>query len=191
VEPIQLTKATPEFSDQLSFLISLEFKAVYKKHIKTVYYFLSWTVFFVLLWTLTDGNDFVTLKAVLTVLTILIWSAAIIFILTVLFRYYKRISWRNNAVKDAFNNKIQFKFSFDGERIYYASNDQRWDLSWSYYKYWCEKEDSVYIFKESNIYEALYYSKFELGLDIYNQLKEIASDRLISLDKKTALNRAV
>jgi len=147
------------------------------------YYILGWTVFIALLWLLADSNDFLSIKAVLTVLTAIIWSAVVFFVITLLVRYYKRISWRNNAVKEAVNKRIIFTFSFDAERIYYSAGEQRWDLSWSYYKYWCEDKDSIYIFKESNIYEALYYSKNELGLDIYNHLKEIANDRLIKLDK--------
>ena len=172
---IELTIATPELSDQLNFLIRLEFINIYRKNKVRLYWLIGFTLFYLFVFLLPDTDRNIPLKGVFTILIGLIWLGTLIFITTIVFKYKSRIQWKKRKVSELFANNGKYKFSWDSERISYSTEKYDTSLKWDMFKYYTENKNTIYIFNGRNTYEALCYTETELGHDYYQNLKGIAS----------------
>lgn len=76
-----------------------------------------------------------------------------------------------------------YKIWFDSEKIVFESNTYRSELAWDHYKFWMENRNSIFIFPKDSIFEAIYYSKADLGEENYQTLKAIVTEKLTKLDE--------
>jgi hypothetical protein len=182
--PIELNKATPELNRQLDFLIKQEFRISYFKYRHISLYLLVITILLVALLIFTDFTTLITLKAVSTVIISMLWTIAFIIGLTILFKKYKRNIWKRKTLKATFSNDIKFKFSFDDKELHFVTDSYKTDIKWNYYKYYAVDKDSIFIFNKANIYDAIYYSKNELGNKHFDDLKQICATNLILIENK-------
>jgi hypothetical protein len=77
--------------------------------------------------------------------------------------------------------KNYYQFGFDDDRVYYGTSEFDMAVAWNWYGYFAESENSLFIFPKTSLYEAFYFSRNELGTDLYEDLKRLASERLIDL----------
>jgi hypothetical protein len=90
----------------------------------------------------------------------------------------KRKHWKLRTIRKLSQVNNAIKFYFDDKRLLFKTESHTSEIKWEYYKYWVENKDSLFIFPEKNLYEAIYYSKSELGIDNYDNLKRIAGNKL-------------
>lgn len=181
MEPIELTRFTPNLDDQLSFLIKREMYVRYHNYRKMVYVVGISLLLVIVLLFLPDTKSIIELK----VISIVIFSMLLLFSAILLFGFLvtrqKRNNWKRKAVQGFSPESNLFKFCFDEEKLLFETGSYKSEIKWDYYKYWAENKDSLFIFPERSIYEAIYYSKTELGIDNYDNLKRIVGSKLISL----------
>lgn len=182
MQPIQLTKANSDLNNQLEFLIRREFYVTYFKYRKFPMYLLTSTLLIIALSILTPADHLIALKAVTITLIAIAWLSALLFLAIIVIKRYKRNIWKEKTIKETFSNATNFQFSFDNEKLYFVTDNYNTDIKWDFYKYYAIDKGSIFIFPPNNIYEALYYSKNELGDANFESLKQIASTKLILLD---------
>jgi len=68
--------------------------------------------------------------------------------------------------------------SFDNEKISFETNSYKTELKWDYYDNYALDKNSIFIFTHRNIYEALYYSQNEIGIDNFLMLKTVVTEKL-------------
>lgn len=112
----------------------------------------------------------------------LTWIIAILFTFPIFLKLLNRYKWKKKSIALAKNETIGYKLYFDQEIISFETPTYKTELSWDYYTYWIENKNSIYIFPKSNLYEALYYSESDLGIEIYLEFKSFAATKLIKLD---------
>ena len=181
MESIRITTGSPDLEGQLHFLVKQEFHVTYYQYRAVPYFLIGWTALVVALWTLTNTDSFITLKAIFFVLTLLLWVAALIFYGTVFIKWLKRKAWIKSTLKERNEKTIEFTFAFDEKSLHFTTNTYKTELHWEHYKYWCENNSSVFLFPENSLYDAIYYSRSELGEENYDRLKQIAKEKLIDL----------
>lgn len=76
-----------------------------------------------------------------------------------------------------------YTFYFDQDVLKFEMETSKSEISWAHYMYWAENKNSIFIVPESNLYDSIYYSESELGTQNYQELKSIASSKLIKLGK--------
>ncbi len=178
MQPIRINKNRPELKEQLDFLIKQEFRLVYRNYRNFPYYLIGWTFLTILLTLLPDTKFLITLKAVMIFLTGLLWICSLLFLLTIIFRKYKRIAWRDTMIQYCSQNDTEAFMSFDNEKISFVTNTYKTELNWDYYANYAFDKDSIFIIPSRNIYEALYYSQTEIGVDNFEALKTLATEKL-------------
>jgi hypothetical protein len=102
----------------------------------------------------------------------------------VLFKRLKRSDWKNKTIQAYSVNDVPYQFSFDTNQLYFSTETYKTELNWDYYKYYSFYKNSIFLFPENNIYEAIYYSKRELGDTEFDRLVSIASAKLSLFKKK-------
>jgi hypothetical protein len=175
------SRENPDYEAQLSYLIRREFYVSYNRFARPTFYLIGITVILFSLIQFASG----TLGSVIVVfiaLISLVWIIAIWFGFTVLFKWIKRYKWKKDCIKAAENANTNFTFSFDKEKICFESSIYKTEISWDYYSYWTEHKKSIFLFEESNIYDALYYSERDLGYSNYAELKLIVAEKLQKLE---------
>ncbi len=183
MEPIDFSnKENPDFEDQLAYLIKREFYVSYHKYRKLPYYLIGATLVSLGI-ILEPSNNLLTLKAMLTIFLALVWMCAILFAIPVIIKWVNRYTWKRDAVLESKNSFADYRFSFDQEKIYFDSPTFKSETSWDHYCYWIENKNSIFIIPKSSLYDALYYSVSDLGVENYSAFKSIASAKLIKLDK--------
>jgi hypothetical protein len=183
LDPLELTPATDQLADQLNFLVRMEFTNLYRYYSIRFYWMVGLTIISLFAFFLPDNNRNISLKGVLIIMIFIIWVAFFIFIIWLLFKYISRKRWAKKNLKELFLKKETFMFSFDSEHLHYSTNTNNTSIKWDAFKYFVEDKTSIYLLDEENPYKTLFYSCQELGLDNYNRLKEIASNKLIPLGK--------
>ena len=192
MEPIEINKATPELADQLTFLISQEFYITYNRYQYFPFYLFGFTIIVIALSIFTDSESLIALKGVSIMLTLLVWLITIIWLFTILIKRYNREVWKRKSIKHLYLKHVKYQLSFDSEKIYFTTDDFTSEIKWSYYKYYAIHKNSIFIFRESNVYEAIYYSQNELGTENYERLKTIVSKSLIEfVHRQGLLQRAL
>lgn len=187
MEPLKLIRNTPEYKGQLDFLIKLEFKIKYSKYLKAFYCLNGWTILLILLISISDSNFFISIKAVLIMFTAIAWFVSLVFIGTIIYKLFKRKVWRDKTLRYYSQNDKEFTFLFDDKRIYFETFTYKTELEWSYYSFFAENEDTVFIFPPHDIYAAIYYSKRELGAKNYEHLKAVVTQKLVPLTIGTGI----
>ena len=183
MEPIEFSnQENPDYEAQLNYLIRREFYVTYHKIRKFPYYLIGITLFFFGIIIFTPSNSLITLKVISISMLSLAWVFTILFVIPILFKWYKRYKWKKDSLAFAKRGGVSYKLSFDKEKISFETQTYKTEFSWDYYTYWTENKNSIYIFSKSNLYEALYYSELDLGAENYLELKKIASDKLTRLD---------
>lgn len=180
MESIQINIIKEDLKTQLTFLIRKEFKLTYYRYRKIPYYLLAWTLIIIAISIFTSTETFVVFKAVSLTITALLWVVGLVFLAAILIKRIKRIKWRDNYIKDFDRNTKSFSIAFDEEKITFITETFKSDINWEYYKYYSEDKNSIYIFPERNVYDAIYFSKNELGANNYEILKNIVKTKLIN-----------
>lgn len=178
MEPILIKRNTKDFKHQLDFLIKQELILSYSPYKKTAYYLAGFSIITFILFLLPETKFFVILKGMLVFFTSLFWAFVFIFIATILIKKYKRIKWRNQSIEYFKKNEGTALMSFDNEKIYFTTTVHKTEINWSYYSTYSFDKDSVFIFPNHNIYEALYFSKTELGEENFQNLTTIIKENL-------------
>jgi hypothetical protein len=183
MKPLELPRATPDLNDQLSFLINREMYVRYSRYRRLIYMIAAFFLLFVESQFLSDTQTVVLAKvATTTILSMLIFFLAMTFFVFLVTRQ-KRKHWKIRTIRKLSHVNNAIKFYFDEKRLLFKTESSMSELKWDYYKYWTEDKNSLFIFPEKNIYEAIYYSKAELGVDNYDNLKRIAENKLQVLPK--------
>jgi hypothetical protein len=183
MKPLEIPRATPELNDQLSFLIRREMYVKYYHYRKLIYMIAALLLLFIESLFLTETQTVVTLKAATTVMLSMLVVFLVVMFVVFLVNRRKRIHWKARAIRKLSQVNSAIKFYFDDKRLLFKTESHTSEIKWEYYKYWTENKDSLFIFPEKNIYEAIYYSKSELGVDNYDDLKRIAGSKLEVLPK--------
>lgn len=178
MKPLELPRATADLNDQLSFLINREMYVRYYGYRRLMYMVAAFLFLFIESQFLTDTETVVTAKvATKAILSMLVAFLAVMF-LVFLITKRKRQLWKIRTIRKLAQVNNAIKFYFDDKRLLFKTESHTSEIKWEYYKYWVENKDSLFIFPEKNIYEAIYYSKAELGIDNYDNLKRIAGNKL-------------
>jgi amino acid transporter len=181
MEFIQLTQTTSELNNQLTFLIRREFYVKYNKYRKRFFIMAGLILLVLALLTFTEADSFITAKAVSSVIAAVMLLILLFFSVIVLVKWHKKNRWKRRYVKEAFVKTTIFQFAFDEEKLYFVSENYSMNFKWDYYKYYAINKNSIFIFTEKNIYEAVCFSQNEIGIDNYDRLNKIASEKLIPL----------
>ena len=176
-------RSNPDYKTQLSFLIKKEFYVTYYKFRKYPYFLIGATIILLGLLQFTGVNNFITLKSVSIFVLIISWIFAIIYITTILIKWFKRQLWKQKSIAFSLKPNLGYIFYFDEEKIAFTTPTYKTEFVWEYYKYWVENNNSIFIFPPNSIYDAVYFSTADLGNENYKQLKEIASSKLINLSR--------
>lgn len=176
-------KNNPDHKAQLSFLIRREFYLKYYIYRKIPLYLLAITLAAFAFLSFTNSNSFIALKAIVITLISLMWVIAVLLVIPIVYKWINRQAWKQNVLKNGKNNPGVYKISFDYEKIVFESETSRTELNWEYYKYWLENGNSLFIFPKDSLYDAICYSKSDLGEENYNSLKAIVTEKLTKLDK--------
>lgn len=64
----------------------------------------------------------------------------------------------------------------------FVTDKYKSEIQWSYYKYYAENKSSVYLICGRSLYDAIYFSPDDIGLDNFERLKEMAKLKLVPLD---------
>jgi hypothetical protein len=171
----------PDYEAQLNYLIQREFFVEYYGYRKFLYYLIGITLIIIGIFQFTSPDIFLTIKAIFFVMISLSWLITILFALSILFKWLKRRKWKLSSIEFSKNNDLNYKLSFDQEKILIEAPTYKMEFSWEYYSYWAENKNSIFIFPCSNLYDALYYSKSDLGEENYLEFKNIATTKLIRL----------
>ena len=182
LDPITLTYYTPELKDQLKFLAKQEFKIVYQKYRILLNYLLFVTLSVIGLIMFSNADSFVSLKAGAIVLVAIFWLVSFLLLIPVLIKGLKRTNWIKKRLKKASQDNLEYQFAFDHQEIQFIADSFNTKLKWDYFKYYAINKDSIFLFPEHNIYEAIFYSKEELGSENYQRLNQIASTNLLPLN---------
>ncbi|MDH7460741.1 hypothetical protein QEG73_05605 [Chitinophagaceae bacterium 26-R-25] len=178
MKPLELPRATPDLNDQLSFLIDREMYVRYSRYRRLIYMVAAFLFLFIESQFLTDTQTVVQAK----VATTAILSMLVVFLVLMFFSFLvtkqKRKLWKIRTIRKLSQVNNAIKFYFDDKRLLFKTESHTSEIKWEYYKYWVENKDSLFIFPEKNLYEAIYYSKAELGMDNYDNLKRIAGSKL-------------
>ncbi len=177
METIQLIKHESDLSVQLDFLISLEFRNVFRKYRTNGIYLVVLTLFIVLLSIFSDDSNYLALKGVSVIMLTLIWIFALGHLVVLLTRYRNRIKWKQGQIQ-AYSTQATTEFYFNDEVISYKSDKYDTALKWDYFTYFKEHKNSIFIFDNQNTYQALYFSDRELGIDNFQTFKNIISQKL-------------
>jgi hypothetical protein len=127
---------------------------------------------------LTEDDSFVALKAVSFAIAAIMWLITFIIFCLILIKLYRRSSWKKKVIQYMHKSNPAFQFAFDENNLYFVTDTYKTELSWNYYRYYSIYKNSIFIFPENNIYDALYYSKTELGDAEFSHLETIVSSKL-------------
>jgi hypothetical protein len=183
MKPLELPRSTPDLNDQLSFLIKREMYVKYYRYRRLIYMIAALLLLFTELLFLTETKTVVNARVVTIVILSMLLLFLVVMFLSFLVNRRKRIHWKIRAIRKLSQVNSAIKFYFDDKRLLFKTESHTSEIEWAYYKYWTENKESIFIFPEKNIYEAIYYSKSELGLDNYDDLKRIAGSKLEVLPK--------
>ena len=175
---ITLNKSVPELNEQLGFLIKCEFYISYFKYRKRIIYLIGITLLIACFVKLTEDDSFVALKAVSFAIAAIMWLITFIIFCLILIKLYRRSSWKKKVIQYMHKSNPAFQFAFDENNLYFVTDTYKTELSWNYYRYYSIHKNSIFIFPENNIYDALYYSKTELGDTEFSHLETIVSSKL-------------
>jgi len=178
MKPIELPRATADLNDQLSFLIDREMYVRYYRYRKLVYMVAAFLFLFTESQFLTDTQTVVQAKVVTTAILSILVLFLVLKFFSFLVTKQKRKLWKIRTIRKLSQVNNAIKFYFDDKRLLFKTDSHTSEIKWEYYKYWVENKDSLFIFPEKNLYEAIYYSKAELGMDNYDNLKRIAGSKL-------------
>ena len=184
MEPIEFSNSNnPDHEAQLTYLIKREFYVTYYRLRKYPYYLIAITIIILALLQFTPSDNLIILKSVSIVMLILVWFFTLIFLTTVLIKWYRRNQWKKECLKLTTQKDAIYSFYFDEEKLQFHHATYKTELNWDYYKYWSENKESIFIFPATNIYEAIYYSVSDLGIENYSLLKGIVSSKLTKLSE--------
>lgn len=144
-------------------------------------YLIAITIVILGLFIFTPPDSLITFKAVSSIMLALAWACALLFAALILYKWYKRYKWKKKSVELANNADECYKFYFTEERIFFEGPKYKTEFTWDHYTYWIENNNTIFIFPGSNLYEALYFSVRDLGLENYCKFKSIASSKLEQL----------
>ncbi len=179
LELITINKTHNELRHQLEFLIRKEFSITYKKYFSYPVFLIIWTILFISLLLFTGVNNFITLKAITTILTIIFWLFSLIIFTVITIQYFKREIWKRKSVKIELLNKAQCEFGFDDEKLYYTNGNFSSDISWEHFKFYAIKKTHLFLIPAHNIYESACVSESEIGVANFKKLKAIVCHKLV------------
>ena len=179
MQPVLINPDLTLLNRQYQVLIRREFYVRFNWVIKATYLFLGWTAALTC-FAVFAGQGFLTLKIVLFFLTALFAIVAIIFYFSILVIWVKRLNWKKSAIKKVAESKSNYWLKFDDSQISFEADTFSSNIKWEYYKYYQEYKDSIFIFPDS-IYDAVFWSRSEIGQENYCRLKEIAEAKLTML----------
>lgn len=181
MKPLELPRATSDLNDQLSFLIKREMYVRYARYRRLIYIVAACLFLFIESQFLTETESVAFAKYVtVSMLSMLLFYLVVLFFIFLITKQ-KRNQWKIRTIRKLSHVNNAIKFYFDDKRLLFKTESHTSEIRWEYYKYWVENKDSLFIFPEKNLYEAIYYSKAELGVDNYDNLKRIAGSKLASL----------
>ena len=184
MNPIEFkNKNNPDYEAQLSYLIKREFHVTYYRIRRYPYFLLGATVILLGLLQFTEPDNFIVLKSVSIALLTIVWLCSLIYLTAILIKWVKRNLWKKKSIAFAQKNESTYTLYFDEEKISFSGPNYKTELAWEYYQYWTEKNNSIFIFPPGSLYNAIYYSIVDLGVDNYKLLKDIASSKLTELSK--------
>lgn len=177
MEPIQLIKHENDLSAQLDFLISLEFRNVFRRCLTYGIYLIGITLLIVLLLVISDNSNYIAIKGVSLVMLPLIWIFTLGYLVVLLIRYQNRKKWKQGQIQ-AYLVHATTELYFDDELISYKSDKYSTSLKWDLFTYFKEHRNSIFIFNNQNTYQGIYFSDRELGVENFQALKIIVSQKL-------------
>ncbi|MDI3320596.1 hypothetical protein [Pinibacter soli] len=183
MKPLELPRVTPELNDQLSFLIRREMYVKYFRYRNLIYMIAALLLIFVELLFLRETQTVVNARVVTIGMLSMLLLFLVIMFFVFLVKKQKRDHWKTRTIRKLSQVNSAIKFYFDEKRLLFKTESHTSEIKWEYYKYWAENKDSLFIIPEKDIYEAIYYSKSELGIDNYDDLKRIAGNKLEVLPK--------
>ena len=132
-----------------------------------------------LLWILGDNYNIVVLKAILFVLTMLIWLGFLVFILWFVWKRRKARTWVSNAIKNSLENQDFPMIDFDEDRIVFQGRQYKSEFNWSIFSSYKEELNTLYLFQNGrSYYECTAFSSNEIGADNLKKMKAIAKAKL-------------
>ena len=186
MNPIPINRTATDLKQQIDFLIKREFFVTYYGYKWVVLYFIGWTLAVLALLTLTDSNNFVTIKMVFIYLTAIAWFIGIVILVTIIIKRHQRIRWRDTTIKSFLAKEIKVHMTFDEEKLAFITDTYKTEIKWDYYKFYSEHGRSIFFIPEESLYESLYFSPTDIGQDNFEQLKGIAKTRLKFVDEKNS-----
>ena len=184
MEPIEFNnRNNPDLKKQLTFLIKREFYVTYYRGIKFSYYLIGATLILLGVLQFTPSDDLIVLKSMSIISLTLTWACTLIYLLIILIKWFKRYLWRNKSIVAANKQDVVYKLYFNEEKIFFEGPTYKTEMSWDHYTYWTENNNSIFIFPANNLYDCVYYSVSDLGVNNYILFKNIAALKLKRLSE--------
>jgi hypothetical protein len=180
MEYFEMTKNKVDTSNQLDFLINLEFKNVFRKCRHYATWLIGLTFLYILILVFSDSEKYLPLKGVSTIMLTLGWICASTYLAIPFTKYLSRKKWKRSTIS-AYQAEKSTELRFDNDSISYRTNKYNTELKWEYFNFFKEHKNSIFIFDNVSIYNALYFSENELGIDNYAKLKTIVIGKLTPL----------
>lgn len=159
MEPILIKRNTKDVKYKLDFLIKQELSFTFAPHKKFAFFLVGFTLFTFLLFFTPETEFFNTIKGFAVFFNLLLGVIGLFFLLIFLIRKNNRIKWRNLSVDYYKDHDETALMSFDNEKICLTTKMTKIEVNWGYYSTYHLDKDSIFIFPNYNIYEALYFSK--------------------------------
>lgn len=170
-----------DLKHHFQFLRSIEREKFLLTHKKDIQVLVGINLVYLLLFTATKANDFITPKAVFTILLALIWLYLLFYIINYLNKIIKRNSAINKIIEKALNVNETVNLSFDNEKLIIDTGQCSTDLKWSYFKAYLENLNSIFLFPEGSLYSCMSISMSDIGEENYSDLKCIVKEKIKQL----------
>jgi hypothetical protein len=137
------------------------------------------TLLTILSWTLFSSQFLITLKAILFIFSIICWAGSVFVIAWYGGKRYKSQKWVNETVAKAISDDNLFSVQFDEEKIFFVGLNFKAEYNWSIFSSYTETAECVYLFQAGrSFYECTSFSKFEIGFDNLERLKQLVKTKL-------------
>jgi hypothetical protein len=183
MQPIQIQNTKADLTRQFKFIKAL----VYKQHYKKLHLYLAIslglaTIIVTGLMYLTSPNSLITIKAIFFILLIIIWILAMAYAIWYFVKMTRVNSWITSVINKALLEENKYSIYFDDQKIFFLTKNIKSEVLWTYYKYFAEDSESIYLFPENeSMYSCTSFSNMEIGIETLANLKEIAKVKLEKL----------
>lgn len=185
MQQILIRKSAPDIEHQFRFLWSLENAYYYRDHRKALTILAGVTLAFLCLMFFTNSETLVTLKAVSSILFILIWVGSLAYALWIFVRVWNRYNWIKKIINEKQREEKDYYLSFDDQKLIVRAPDMKLELEWTFFKAYLENQVAIFLFPEGSLYSAYSFSPNEIGEQNLLELKEIAKRKLTPLETRS------